>query len=179
VIDMIRHPDRSAAEWRDLLFVWVSTHATRCDSVSNFRDRTPGRNHHFLPQITQPETSVSHAIWSKVSPTCLGPFQLQQALGPSTPPTSATPFRTGNTGSNRRTSLDSDLAARTLSSRFRPKVGRGFQPSFLRPLRTINSNRGAENAESMCLKTNEDGDARHDCLRFSLRKLHRMGRPVQ
>jgi hypothetical protein len=53
------------------------------------------------------------------------------------------------------------------------------QPSFLRPLRTINANRGAENAESMCFKTNEDGDARHDRLRFSLRKLHRMGRPVQ
>ncbi|MDQ1450775.1 MAG: hypothetical protein QOK38_641, partial [Acidobacteriaceae bacterium] len=24
VIDTICHPDRSAAEWRDLLFVWVS-----------------------------------------------------------------------------------------------------------------------------------------------------------
>jgi hypothetical protein len=32
---MICHPDRSAAEWRDLLFVWVSTHATRCDSGAN------------------------------------------------------------------------------------------------------------------------------------------------
>ena len=42
------------------------------------------------------------------------------------------PFRTGNTGSNRRTSLDSDLAARTLSSRFRPKSWKGFvnRPSF-------------------------------------------------
>jgi hypothetical protein len=37
VIDIISHPDRtlserreSKGEWRDLLFVWVSTHATRC-----------------------------------------------------------------------------------------------------------------------------------------------------
>src|SRR5260370_38707964 len=34
---MMCHPDRSAAEWRDLLFAWVSTHATDCDSVANFR----------------------------------------------------------------------------------------------------------------------------------------------
>ena len=27
------HPDRSAAEWRDLLFVRIDTHATRCDSA--------------------------------------------------------------------------------------------------------------------------------------------------
>jgi hypothetical protein len=47
VIEMICHPDRSAAEWRDLLFVWVSTHAARCDSVANFKDMTPGRNYHF------------------------------------------------------------------------------------------------------------------------------------
>jgi hypothetical protein len=32
------HPDRSAAEWRNLLFVW-SAHAMRC-YVANFRDRT-------------------------------------------------------------------------------------------------------------------------------------------
>src|SRR6266699_1931608 len=40
VIDIIRHPDRSAAEWRDLLFVWVSTHATASRLAREFRDRT-------------------------------------------------------------------------------------------------------------------------------------------
>src|SRR5260370_22077965 len=34
------HPDRSIAEWRDLLFVWVSTHATASRLAREFRDRT-------------------------------------------------------------------------------------------------------------------------------------------
>jgi hypothetical protein len=29
LFEIIRHPDRSAAEWRNLLFVWRSDHATR------------------------------------------------------------------------------------------------------------------------------------------------------
>src|SRR5260370_41514832 len=33
------HPDRSAAEWRDLLFAWVSNYATRRDFAANFRHR--------------------------------------------------------------------------------------------------------------------------------------------
>jgi hypothetical protein len=40
VIDIIRHPDRSAAEWRDLLFVWGSAHAMRCDDVANLGELT-------------------------------------------------------------------------------------------------------------------------------------------
>ncbi len=40
MIDIICHPDRSAAEWRDLLFGWVSIHAKRCDYGANFRNMT-------------------------------------------------------------------------------------------------------------------------------------------
>jgi hypothetical protein len=40
VIDIIRHPDRSAAEWRDLLFDWDSAHAMRCDDVANLGELT-------------------------------------------------------------------------------------------------------------------------------------------
>src|SRR5258705_11442011 len=40
MIDIICYPDRSAAEWRDLLFAWVSIHAKRCDYGANFRNMT-------------------------------------------------------------------------------------------------------------------------------------------
>jgi hypothetical protein len=33
IIQIMCHPDRSAAEWRDLLFVSVSNHATNRDYV--------------------------------------------------------------------------------------------------------------------------------------------------
>jgi hypothetical protein len=32
--------DRSAAEWRDLLFVWASAHSMRCDDVANLGELT-------------------------------------------------------------------------------------------------------------------------------------------
>jgi hypothetical protein len=34
-----RAEEESKGEWRDLLFVWVSNHATRRDYVANFREK--------------------------------------------------------------------------------------------------------------------------------------------
>jgi hypothetical protein len=38
---MMGHPDRSAAKWRDLLFVWVSDIAKPRDDGADFKPSTP------------------------------------------------------------------------------------------------------------------------------------------
>jgi hypothetical protein len=82
-------------------------------------------------RLMQPGTSASHAIGIRCSRLDWGRFRFSKHLG-HPPPTSATPFRTGSTYSNRRTLFDSDIAARTSSSRFGPKRWKGFvnRPSF-------------------------------------------------